>query len=182
MRLRDTVASRGEERSARITTAKTEDLRLAWMPKANHVTFCGAGLPDQSQPDRERNRRFRQISAKLKNGSVQESVRAPILVGLGLVAFSSPPPSSLWKCGNPRLVRVSKLGGTGNNLRLRFRYRSHRASFPQRTRNSAHFGANVVVAAAQNQNVRFQKPAQNEHFYRLSCRALKTSDKLRRPQ
>src|SRR6266853_4000413 len=35
--------------------------------------------------------------------------------------------------------------GTGNNLRPRFRYRSHRASFPQRTRNSAHFGANVVV-------------------------------------
>ena len=26
-----------------------------------------------------------------------------------------------------------------------FRYRSHGASFPQRTRNSAHFGANVVA-------------------------------------
>ena len=29
------------------------------------------------------------------------------------------------------------------------------------------------LAAAQDQNVRFQKPAQNEHFYRLSCRAHK---------
>jgi hypothetical protein len=27
------------------------------------------------------------------------------------------------------------------------------------------------LAAAQDQNVRFEKPAQNEHFYRLSCRA-----------
>ena len=70
---------------------------------------------------------------------------SPILAGLVVIAVSSPPSSSLWKCGKPRLVRVSKLGGTGNNLRPRFRYRSHRASFPQRTRNSAHFGANVVV-------------------------------------
>ena len=31
----------------------------------------------------------------------------------------------------------------------------------------------LSLAAAQNQNVRFQKPAQNEHFYRLSCRAGK---------
>ena len=29
----------------------------------------------------------------------------------------------------------------------------------------------LSLAAAQDQNVRFQKPAQNEHFYRLSCRA-----------
>jgi hypothetical protein len=30
----------------------------------------------------------------------------------------------------------------------------------------------VSLAATQDQNVRFKKPAQNEHFYRLSCRAL----------
>src|ERR1019366_7844106 len=30
------------------------------------------------------------------------------------------------------------------------------------------------LAAAEDQNVRFQKPVQNEHFYRLSCRAVKT--------
>jgi hypothetical protein len=29
----------------------------------------------------------------------------------------------------------------------------------------------LSLAAAQDQNVRFQKPTQNEHFYRLSCRA-----------
>jgi hypothetical protein len=29
----------------------------------------------------------------------------------------------------------------------------------------------LSLAAAQDQNVRFQKPAQNEPFYRLSCRA-----------
>jgi hypothetical protein len=33
----------------------------------------------------------------------------------------------------------------------------------------------LSFAAAQDQNVRFQKPAQNEHFYRLSCRACFTS-------
>jgi hypothetical protein len=32
----------------------------------------------------------------------------------------------------------------------------------------------LSFAAAQDQNVRFQKPAQNEHFYRLSCRAEKS--------
>jgi hypothetical protein len=31
----------------------------------------------------------------------------------------------------------------------------------------------LSLAAAQDQNVRFQKPAQNEHFYRLLCRAEK---------
>jgi hypothetical protein len=30
----------------------------------------------------------------------------------------------------------------------------------------------LSLAAAQDQNVRFQKPAQNEHFYRLLCRAF----------
>ena len=29
----------------------------------------------------------------------------------------------------------------------------------------------LSLAAAQDQNVRFQKPTQNEHCYRLSCRA-----------
>jgi hypothetical protein len=29
----------------------------------------------------------------------------------------------------------------------------------------------LSLAAAEDQNVRFQKPTQNEHFYRLSCRA-----------
>ena len=29
----------------------------------------------------------------------------------------------------------------------------------------------LSLAAAQEQNGRFQKPTQNEHFYRLSCRA-----------
>ena len=33
----------------------------------------------------------------------------------------------------------------------------------------------LSLAAAQDQNVRFQKPAQNEHFYRLSCRAIKAN-------
>jgi len=33
----------------------------------------------------------------------------------------------------------------------------------------------LSLAAAQDQNVRFQKPAQNEHFYRLSCRAVFTA-------
>src|ERR1700737_4759841 len=76
-------------------------------------------------------------------------------MGLGVVAVSNPPSSSLWKCGNPRLVRVSKLGGTGNDLRPRFRYKSHRASFPQGTRNSAHFGANVVVGGCTRSKCAF---------------------------
>jgi hypothetical protein len=37
----------------------------------------------------------------------------------------------------------------------------------------------LSLAAAQDQNVRFQKPAQNEHFYRLSCRA---ENRLQAPQ
>jgi hypothetical protein len=37
----------------------------------------------------------------------------------------------------------------------------------------------LSFAAAQDQNVRFQKPAQNEHFYRLSCRAEKPSRGIR---
>jgi hypothetical protein len=88
-------------------------------------------------------------------------------VGLGVVAVSSPPSSSLWKCGNPRLVRVSKLGGTGNNLRPRFRFRSHRAPFPQRTRNSAHFGANVVVGSCTRPKCAFPETRTERTFLQI---------------
>jgi hypothetical protein len=36
----------------------------------------------------------------------------------------------------------------------------------------------LSLAEPQDQNVRFQKPAQNEHFYRLSCRAVKVDQRI----
>jgi hypothetical protein len=107
-----------------------------------------------------------------KFGSVQESVRDPDFSGVGRFAVSSPPSSSLWKCGNPRLVRVSKLGGTGNNLRPRFRHRSLRASFLHSELGILPSLLRLLsLAEPKDPNARFQKSAQNEHFYRLSCGA-----------
>jgi hypothetical protein len=99
-------------------------------------------------------------------------------VGLGVVAVSSPPSSSLWKCGNPRLVRVSKLGGTGNNLRPRFRYRSRRAPFPQRTRNSDHFGANVVVRSCTRPKCAFPETRAERTFLQIVVQSLLYFDLL----
>ena len=65
------------------------------------------------------------------SGSVQESVRAPDLSGVGLC-----------RCQQAVVVGILPI-----LLRM------------------------LSWAGAQDQNVRFQKPAQNEHFYRLSCRA-----------
>ena len=77
---------------------------------------------------------------------MQESDRARNSSGVGFPA----------KPGNRRRSRYGNVEtrvwygfpssvGRTTNLRQRFRHRSHGASFPQRTRNSAHFGANVVV-------------------------------------
>src|SRR6266850_2954655 len=45
-------------------------------------------------------------------GSVQEAVRGPDFTrGWALSLPGSPPSPSLWKCGNPRLMRVSKRPG-----------------------------------------------------------------------
>ena len=93
-------------------------------------------------------------------------------MGLVVVAVSSPPSSSLWKCGNPRLVRVSKLGGRATI------FGQDSAIGPTERHFHSELGILPILvrmlslAAAQDQNVRFQKPAQNEHFYRLSCRAF----------
>jgi hypothetical protein len=102
---------------------------------------------------------------------VQESVRAPDFSGLGVVAVSSPPPS---RCGNvgtrvwcwfPSSVGGATIFGQDSAIGPTERhFHSELGILPILVRM-------LSLAAAQGQNVRFQKPAQNEHFYRLSCRA-----------
>ena len=90
-------------------------------------------------------------------------------MGLVVVAVSSPSSSSLWKCGNPRLVLVSKLGGTATI------FGQDSAIGPTERHLHSELGIPPILlrllslAESQDQNVRFQNPAQNEHFYRLSC-------------
>jgi hypothetical protein len=76
--------------------------------------------------------------------SEQESVRTPrVLVGFGLVAVSSPLPPSLWKCGNPRLVRFPSPGGNKSSAKMPPWVPPSVISTA--SWNFAHFGANVVV-------------------------------------
>src|SRR5215469_18807061 len=39
---------------------------------------------------------------------------------------------SLWECGKPCSIRLSKLGGRRTRMRFQDRYPAHRAPFPQR--------------------------------------------------
>src|SRR5271157_2588101 len=56
-----------------------------------------------------------------------------ILAGLAAWSNWPPQPPSLWECGNPCSVRVSKLRGRSRNAAMRVRCFALGASFPQRT-------------------------------------------------
>jgi hypothetical protein len=93
------------------------------------------------------------------------------------------PSSSLWKRGTRVWCGFSQFGGTNNNLRPRFRYQ-----FPTERHFHSELGILPILVRllslveSNDQNVRFQKPAQNENFFRLSARAhfLAESEGLRR--
>jgi len=74
---------------------------------------------------------------------------------------------------HPRSVQCPSSMGRATDVRPRFRHGSPRAPFPQRTRKCIRVQVSSL-AAAQDQNLYFQKPAEppNEHSYRLSCRVL----------
>jgi hypothetical protein len=117
---------------------------------------------------------------------VQESVRHPDFSGVGRCRCQQP-------CRRRRCGNVEPGFGAGfqarwdeqqnHNLRPRFRYR-----FPTERHFHSERGILPILVRflslvePNDQNVRFQKPAQNEHFYRLSARAhfLPESEGLRR--
>src|SRR5215472_18549136 len=65
--------------------------------------------------------------------------RPAILAGFHLHSERSPQPSSLWKCGNPRCVRVSKRPGQGLEIPVWSRNGFPGASFPQRSQQFCPF-------------------------------------------
>src|SRR5215469_7700564 len=79
---------------------------------------------------------------------------------------------SLWECGKPRSVRLSKLGGRRGGCGSKYRCPALRAPFPQRiVEIPACFSLSAPLRGAGNQICTSQKPPQNEGFYRFLFRA-----------
>ena len=98
------------------------------------------------------------------------------MAGFLFVAFVRQQQPSLWECGKPRFVRLSKLGGRGDKCVHKAHSLALRASFPQRTsRFPASLEDFCFPTALSWEKCAFTKPASNEYFYRFLRRAGSTS-------
>jgi hypothetical protein len=101
---------------------------------------------------------------------VQESVRDPDFSGVGRCRCQQPAVVAveMWELG---LVRVSKLGGTATIVGQDSAIGPTECHFHSELGILPILGRLLSLAEPQDQNVRFQKSTQNEHFYRLACTA-----------
>jgi hypothetical protein len=83
---------------------------------------------------------------KLENGVLCRNLTRPtILAGFIFIAEKGPQPSSLWKCGNPRCVRVSKRRGLRLGAPVGCRDGSPARHFHSEAEDSAHFHQKAAV-------------------------------------
>src|SRR6266851_2330964 len=105
-------------------------------------------------------------------GSAQESVSPPDFIGVGPCRYQQPAAVVAVEMWEPAFGAGFQARWDGQQI---FGQDAARGP-PERHFHSEPGILPILIrilslAAAQDQNVRFQKPAQNEHFYRLSCRA-----------